>query len=44
METNKTTQSEVADWINKIHCGDALEILRRMPDDFVDTIITSPPY
>ena len=31
-------------WINKIHCGDALEILYKMPSDFVDCIITSPPY
>jgi len=32
------------EWPNKIHCGDALEILKKMPDDFVDCIITSPPY
>jgi site-specific DNA-methyltransferase (adenine-specific) len=31
-------------WINKIHQGDALEILKQMPSDFVDCIITSPPY
>jgi site-specific DNA-methyltransferase (adenine-specific) len=37
-------KSEAKNWINKIHQGDALEILQRMPDDFVDTIITSPPY
>jgi site-specific DNA-methyltransferase (adenine-specific) len=29
---------------NKIICGDALEELKRMPSDFVDCIITSPPY
>jgi len=35
---------EYAKWVNKIHCGDVLEILRQMPDEFVDCIITSPPY
>ena len=44
METNKINPSEAENWINKIHQGDALEILRRMPDDFINTIITSPPY
>ena len=31
-------------WINQIHQGDNLEILKKMPSDFVDLIITSPPY
>ncbi len=30
--------------INSIFQGDSLEILKTFPDDFVDTIITSPPY
>ena len=29
---------------NKILCGDALEVLKEVPDESVDTIITSPPY
>lgn len=29
---------------NKIICGDALEIMKEMPDKSVDLIITSPPY
>jgi DNA modification methylase len=32
------------DIINKIHQGDAIEIARTWPDEFVDTIVTSPPY
>jgi len=32
------------DFINKVLQGDALEILKQMPDEIVDTIITSPPY
>jgi DNA modification methylase len=30
--------------VNKIYCGDCLEILPKIPDDYVDIIITSPPY
>jgi site-specific DNA-methyltransferase (adenine-specific) len=30
--------------INKIHCADCLEFIKKMPDDCVDTIITDPPY
>jgi len=30
--------------INKIICGNALTILKQMPDECVDCIITSPPY
>ena len=32
------------DWINKIHCGDSLKILKEMPDNLVDMVMTSPPY
>jgi modification methylase len=30
--------------LNKIYCGDALEVLRGWPGEFVDCVITSPPY
>ncbi len=30
--------------VNKIYCGDCLQIMRQMPDEFVDLIVTSPPY
>ena len=29
---------------NKIICGDSLEVLKRLPDNCVDIIFTSPPY
>lgn len=32
------------DYINKIICGDSEEILKQLPDNCVDLIITSPPY
>ncbi|MCI0531136.1 MAG: site-specific DNA-methyltransferase [candidate division Zixibacteria bacterium] len=30
--------------VNKIYCGDSIEVMRKMPSNFVDLIITSPPY
>ncbi|HPP40858.1 MAG TPA: site-specific DNA-methyltransferase, partial [Candidatus Kapabacteria bacterium] len=30
--------------INKIYCEDCLITMSRMPDEFVDFVITSPPY
>lgn len=32
------------EYINKILCGDSNRVLQEMPDDFVDLVITSPPY
>lgn len=32
------------DWVNKIHLGDALALMQRIPQNSVDCIITSPPY
>jgi len=30
--------------INKIHCGDNIELMRKLPDNSIDMVITSPPY
>jgi len=38
------TQTPPTFEINKIYCGDCLQIMRQMPDNFVDLIVTSPPY
>lgn len=32
------------DFLNKIICGNSLDVMRQMPDGCVDTVITSPPY
>ncbi len=32
------------DFINKIICGDAIEVMKQIPDESVDLVITSPPY
>jgi len=32
------------DYINKIICGDCLEVMKEMPDNCVDLVLTDPPY
>jgi hypothetical protein len=31
-------------FVNKIHCADSLDFLRKLPDNCVDLVFTSPPY
>ena len=30
--------------INQIICGNCLEVMREMPDESIDMVMTSPPY
>lgn len=32
------------DFVNKIICGDAVSVMKQIPDGVVDLVITSPPY
>lgn len=32
------------DYLNKITCGDCLEIMKKLPDKCVDLVLTDPPY
>ena len=32
------------DYLNKILVGDCLDVMRELPDDSIDLIVTSPPY
>jgi modification methylase len=32
------------DFMNKIICGDCLSIMKQMPDECLDLVVTSPPY
>lgn len=34
----------IEDYLNKIICGDCIEVMQKMPEESVDLIITSPPY
>src|SRR6266508_6827257 len=34
----------IAEWLSKIHCGDAVELMNKMPAESVGLCVTSPPY
>ncbi|MCA1624017.1 MAG: site-specific DNA-methyltransferase, partial [Acidobacteria bacterium] len=39
-----TSHEPIESFINKIIRGDALKILKKLPDESVDCVVTSPPY
>ena len=44
-EVSKMSSQNDADFaVNQIYCGDCREIMRQMPGESVDLIVTSPPY
>jgi len=32
------------DFINKVICGDCLEVMKEIPNECMDLVVTSPPY
>jgi DNA modification methylase len=40
----KTSETEEFSFLNRIVCGNSLEVLPQMPDKSVNLIVTSPPY
>lgn len=41
----KNTNNEInKKFINKIHCADSLELIKKFPDNCIDIVLTSPPY
>jgi len=43
MKSENQTKQKITK-TNKIYCGDSLKLLKRIPDNYVDCVITSPPY
>ena len=44
-DLSKPKQSKVMkDLLNKIHLGDSLELMKQLPDNCIDLIVTDPPY
>lgn len=41
---NKANLKYPEDFLNKIICGDCIEVMRQIPDKSVNLIVTSPPY
>jgi len=36
--------SVINKFVNKIICGDSIAVMKQMPDELVDLVVTSPPY
>lgn len=36
--------NSVEKWLNKIHCGDCVEVMNQLPEKSVGLVVTSPPY
>ncbi len=34
----------LAKWANKMHCGDCVEVMNKIPAESISCIVTSPPY
>lgn len=43
-QEEKSTRTYPDDFINTIICGDAVEVMKHIPDGAVNIVITSPPY
>ncbi len=41
---NRVPRSTMTPWLNKVHCGDCIELMGKMPAGSIDLIVTSPPY
>ena len=45
MKNNPSKNREFPDdFINKIICGDCLDVMKDIPDKSVDLVLTDPPY
>ena len=40
----KNDKHMIEEYLNKIINGDCLEVLRKLPDESIDLVVTSPPY
>lgn len=34
----------IEQYVNRIICGDCLEVMKQLPDKSIDLVVTSPPY
>jgi len=44
MDITYETNDLLVEFRNQIICGDILNIIKNIPDDSVDLVVTSPPY
>jgi modification methylase len=41
---NVSRNEPLSKWLNKVHCGDCIALIDKMPSSSVGLIVTSPPY
>lgn len=44
MSFERNMEKEILPFIDQIICGDAIQEMKKMPDNSIDLIVTSPPY
>jgi DNA modification methylase len=44
LKSTNLSQESIKSFADKIICGDALKTLKRLPDESIDCVVTSPPY
>jgi modification methylase len=44
IEVIKNQATSIDQFLNRIICGDCLEVMRQMPSESIDLVVTSPPY
>lgn len=44
MNNLKLNTEDMSKWINKVHLGNSLKVMKELPDNSIDAVITSPPY
>jgi modification methylase len=44
IKRNKNNSRSLDNFLNKIVCGNAVDVMKKIPDGSVDLIVTSPPY
>jgi modification methylase len=43
-QTAQAMTTPIDQYLNRIICGDCLELMRQMPSNSIDLVVTSPPY
>lgn len=41
---NRVPKQSMETWLNKVHSGDCVKLMNKMPAGSIDLIVTSPPY
>lgn len=41
---NNHTENRMSDFLDRVTCGDCVELMRRLPDESVNMVMFSPPY